>query len=206
MAFCAKILSKKLMKLHARVDMSFLFKCSLRVLRQAVSILLLSTIKISSSLASFLRDLFNTSILLLIHCWSVRTVSNDSAMAVCGDSHFASEIISLIVSVVWVGSFFVKSLVPQCIRTQSGFLLNVGLICSLISNLVAPLWALTFTLCRFLNPCSLSPFKIECPIITTSFRCVPLGSLTVDLFFFASEFLGGSFRFPFLVFFGSFCC
>ena len=93
MVFCIQMLSKKLMKLRAKVETPFLFKCSLRVLRQAVSILLVSTIRISSSFASFLRDLFKTSMFLLIHCWSVRVVSDDRAIVVCEYSYFASEII-----------------------------------------------------------------------------------------------------------------
>jgi len=108
MACCIQMLSKKLMKLRARVETPFLFKCSWRALRQAVSILLLSTIKISSSLASFLKDLFKTSILLHIHWRSFLILSDYSAMAMYGDSSFTSEIISLIVSVVLMGSFFVN--------------------------------------------------------------------------------------------------
>ena len=125
MACCIQILSKKLMKLRARVETPFLCKCSWWALRQAVSILLLSTIKISSSLASFLKDLFKTSILLLIPWRSFLIVSDDSATAVYGDSFFTSEIISLIVSVVFNGILFCQiigsAVYQNAIRLSSNY-------------------------------------------------------------------------------------
>ena len=172
MTYCVQVLSKKLTKLRARVESPFLFRCNLRVLKQELSTLLLSIIGIPCSLASFLRDLFNSLTLLLIPPWSLLIVSDDRTMVVCGDSSFASDIIYLIVSTLSIPSLLVKSLVPQCTRTQSGFLLIIGRMWSLISKLVAPLWARILTLCRFFNPCSFKPFRIESPIITTFFRCL----------------------------------
>ena len=67
-----------------------------------MSILLFSTIKIFSSLASFLNDLLKASILLLIPSWAFLIVRDDSAMEVCRDSFFASETISVIVSIVLI--------------------------------------------------------------------------------------------------------
>ena len=119
MTYCVQKLSKNLTKLRARVESPFLFRCNLRALKQEMSILLLSIIGIPCSLASFLRDLFNSLTLLLIPSWSLLIVSGDRTMVVCGDSSFASEMISLIVSIVSIPSLLVKSLVPQCTRTQS---------------------------------------------------------------------------------------
>lgn len=101
--------------------------------------------------------MFKTSILLLIPWRSFLIVSDDSATAVYGDSCFTSEIISFIVSVVFMGSFFVKSLDPQCIRTQSDFLL-------ILSNMVFDVQTCCATVGSYLHIMSFSQPLFTQPI------------------------------------------
>ena len=139
MACCIQILSKNLKNLHARVETPFLFKCSWRALRRVVSILLLSTIRISSSLASFLKDLFKTLILLLIPWRSFLIVSDDSATAVYGDSFFTPEIIFFDCFCCVNGIVFCQIISSAVYQNAIRLSSNYGSNMVFMSKLVAPL-------------------------------------------------------------------
>ena len=126
MAYGFQILSIYLIKFRASTESPFLLRCNCRELKHEMSILLLSMIGMSISTASFLRSLFKLFTFLFIPSWSLLIVSVDRTMVVCGVSFFVSFIISLIVSNVFMPSFLVRSLVPQCTIMQSGFLHAIG--------------------------------------------------------------------------------
>jgi len=110
-----------LIKLRARLEMLSLSRCSLHLLRQAVSILLLLTIRNPlfwpASLDVCLRHLFYYACFVDLSVLWVMTFQWQFV-----EIPLVSDIISLIVSVVLVGSFFDKSLPYHVsLRNQASF-------------------------------------------------------------------------------------